>query len=424
VQPPLPRRRLTELGSRLNPALSQSPVFGRPGAGFQVRLPVGLLNRPVLGIGSLCCGYCNFAVVPRLLGAPFSQADAAYFLRTSGMISLGSLSPWGFSPWGKSVLQLPLPDRGFRRARELPGREARPRRMHVTPSKCHGCGKCEKTCPFGPSARPTAKRRSTSFPACLAENAKPPVPREPSLMEKRSNSILANIAGASTALAGIALAAPCGGGGCPACLRCAGAGVGVVIAALLFRPARGRANGRLSSSALSKGVPSVNNERRNAAHGERGFTLVELLVVIAIIGILIALLLPAVQAAREAARRAHCTNNLKQLALALHNYESTLRVFPGQPADSLYGFSVQARLLPYIEQGNLQNLIDFRQPLMLAAGGLGNQVLQSRPYPGPRQELSLLRCPTTARKASFENYNVSAGQAFAEQTTSSAPARA
>jgi prepilin-type N-terminal cleavage/methylation domain-containing protein/prepilin-type processing-associated H-X9-DG protein len=93
----------------------------------------------------------------------------------------------------------------------------------------------------------------------------------------------------------------------------------------------------------------------------RGFTLIELLVVIAVIAVLVALLLPAVQNAREAARRTQCKNNLKQIGLALHNYLDSNRVFP--PSFCIGNgtggkWSPMARILPFLEQGNLYDIAD------------------------------------------------------------------
>ncbi|MCO8121297.1 DUF1559 domain-containing protein [Stieleria sp. TO1_6] len=111
--------------------------------------------------------------------------------------------------------------------------------------------------------------------------------------------------------------------------------------------------------------------RRTFQARTSGFTLVELLVVIAIIGILVGLLLPAVQAARSAARRMSCSNNMKQVSLALQNYHSAFKRFPGIGDAIDNGWSVQSQLLPYAEQSGLHDLINYGAGLGRAASAEG-----------------------------------------------------
>jgi prepilin-type N-terminal cleavage/methylation domain-containing protein len=125
----------------------------------------------------------------------------------------------------------------------------------------------------------------------------------------------------------------------------------------------------------------------------RAFTLTELLVVIAIIGVLVALLLPAVQAAREAARRVKCQNNLKQLGLALHNYESALGCLPpgciAAPDGSAVYSNGLVMLFPYLEQANLAQLYNPNMPWHI------------HPPEVARQVIPLLLCPSNTKQNPF-----------------------
>ncbi|HVJ67337.1 MAG TPA: DUF1559 domain-containing protein [Caulifigura sp.] len=117
-----------------------------------------------------------------------------------------------------------------------------------------------------------------------------------------------------------------------------------------------------------------------------GFTLIELLVVIAIIAILMALLLPAVQQAREAARRTQCKNNLKQQGLAMHNYHDVYNCFPAPRPSTTPKYGHMVALLPYLEQGTLSNKFNEK-----AAGGFADPANQ----PVANTRVTIIRCPSS-----------------------------
>lgn len=133
-----------------------------------------------------------------------------------------------------------------------------------------------------------------------------------------------------------------------------------------------------------------------------GFTLVELLVVIAIIGVMVGLLLPAVQAAREAARRMTCQNHLKQIALSLHSYQSTHQRLPGIGTTTATNYSIPYAVLPYIEQENLKNLFSPDEPLFFF---VGTSTINPVQQPAARTVVPLFLCPSDGQEAVNGNYN-------------------
>jgi prepilin-type N-terminal cleavage/methylation domain-containing protein len=140
-------------------------------------------------------------------------------------------------------------------------------------------------------------------------------------------------------------------------------------------------------------------------HDKQGFTLVELLTVIAIIGVLVALLLPAIQAARESSRRTQCANNLKQLSLGLLNFESANKKFPAgqrwsrpRKEPGSYSMAWSAIILPFIEQQAVASQLDFKVPFT-----------DPKNLPAASQVISVYLCPSTSE---IEEHRTTDGRLF------------
>lgn len=149
-------------------------------------------------------------------------------------------------------------------------------------------------------------------------------------------------------------------------------------------------NNRIPQSLTGRSMVRADRACR-PRHFHGGFTLIELLVVIAIISVLVALLVPAVQAARESARRMQCSNNIRQIAMACHLHVDAHLLFPSYAGEGT-AISYLGQVLPYLEQANAFDLIDQTQPWSHAA----NLVARETPVP-------MFQCPTTGPNLPLQN---------------------
>lgn len=137
----------SELGSRLIPEALKVRLDTIPASPVRYGYLAAYLLLPALGLGSLCCSYCNFATVPRVLGASFSQADMAFFLRSAGLVNLGLLAGLGLLvKGGRGYCNLLCPIGALDALSNKLG-EKFGRRVRVADERCTGCGLCKDICP-------------------------------------------------------------------------------------------------------------------------------------------------------------------------------------------------------------------------------------------------------------------------------------
>jgi Fe-S-cluster-containing hydrogenase component 2 len=136
-----------EAGSRLVPKFLKINYSKVPAPSFRYGYMLVYMALPILGLGSLCCGYCNFATIPRLFGAAFIEADMAFFLRTSGWINLGLVAVLGvFAKGGRAYCNTICPIGAIDALANRFGPKFG-KRMGVIRERCNGCARCSEVCP-------------------------------------------------------------------------------------------------------------------------------------------------------------------------------------------------------------------------------------------------------------------------------------